>query len=179
MRAISNTYCTCCNRGPGGSFLTDAHIHLLLHQTYRLGWLTITSCFIENINSFLFGCLLPDSDKSSEANMRHSLLLKQFCPESFSKGRAYRRSLHTFLSSRSHVRAPGLTSKNLSHCTPVFSRNATTTTTTTGFYDSNRAFQWQPGSEPGIDTSIEGVGPGHGETFPVNITIYMINHDNH
>lgn len=43
------------------------------------------------------------------------------------------------------------------------------TSTTSGFYDSNSAFQWQPGSEPGIDTSADGV-VSHGKTFPVNTT---------
>ncbi|KAG9578567.1 hypothetical protein KCV01_g16504, partial [Aureobasidium melanogenum] len=43
------------------------------------------------------------------------------------------------------------------------------TSTTSGFYDSNSAFQWQPGSEPGIDTSADGV-VSHGKTFPSQIT---------
>ncbi|KAH0065316.1 hypothetical protein KCU60_g19342, partial [Aureobasidium melanogenum] len=78
-----------------------------------------------------------------------------------------RRLLHTSTDSHSTLKSTNKSASS-SRYTSSAKRNQGTSTTS-GFYDSNSAFQWQPGSEPGIDTSADGV-VSHGKTFPSQIT---------
>jgi hypothetical protein len=81
----------------------------------------------------------------------------------------YARLLHTSTDRQSALKSTTKPTSPLANPQPSHNKRNQGTSTTSGFYDSNSAFQWQPGSEPGIDTSTDGV-VSHGKTFPVNKT---------
>ncbi|THW23704.1 hypothetical protein D6C98_01561 [Aureobasidium pullulans] len=88
----------------------------------------------------------------------------------------HRRLLHTSTDTPSTSKSEKQPSPSATDFTPSLKRAQATSTKASGFYDSNSAFQWQPGSEPGIDTSADGV-VSHGETFPSQITAVDFSED--
>jgi hypothetical protein len=89
----------------------------------------------------------------------------------------YGRLLHTSTDRQSALKSTTKPISPLVTPQPSHNKRNQGTSTTSGFYDSNSAFQWQPGSEPGIDTSTDGV-VSHGKTFPVNKTHKAFQHQN-
>ena len=108
-----------------------------------------------------------------QRKMRRSLLL---CTRSLwaipATTSRYTRLLHTSTDSTSTLKSTNKPASPLASRQNAYNKRNQGTSTTSGFYDSNSAFQWQPGSEPGIDTSTDGV-VSHGKTFPVRHTLLV------
>ncbi|KAI5272888.1 hypothetical protein E4T47_03940 [Aureobasidium subglaciale] len=109
--------------------------------------------------------------------MRRSLFCcRQPLWGAFTNPKRHARLLHTSTDIPSNIKTANKSYSPLASRYTSPSKRNQATSTKSGFYDSNSAFQWQPGSEPGIDTSTDGV-VSHGETFPSQITAVDFSED--